>query len=106
MPRAIVTKTAAAQFGLSLLAALLFLVALPLGFIALISFEKLLCPTDLNHMTLEFFLVLATVAGLLSPLAFSSPRRSIQIRFLAVTTVAVVIAIAALFSPLCRGFIH
>jgi hypothetical protein len=106
MPRVIMTRTAAIQLGLSFLAGLLFLLALPLAFLALISLGKLLSPTDLNHMTLEFLLVVGTVAGLLSPLAFISLLRPFQIRILAFCTVAVAVAIAALFSPLYRGFIH
>jgi len=100
------TKTAAIQFGLFSLAGLLFLLALPLAFLALISLGKLLSPTDLNHMLLEFLLVVATAAGLLAPLAFTSPSRSLQLRVLAFCTVAVAVAIAGLFSPLYRGFIH
>lgn len=92
MPHAIMAKTASTQVGLLLLAGLLFLLALPLAFLALVSLEKLFSPTDLNHMTLEFLLIVATVGGLLCPLA--------------VSTVSVAIAIAALFSPLYRGFIH
>ena len=106
MQGAVVTKAEATQIGLFLWAGLLFLLALPVAFLALISLEKLLRPTDLNHMALELLLVLASIAGLLSPLAFASSRRSLQFRVLAVGTVVVASAIAALFSPLYRGFIH
>ena len=106
MSHSITMKSRAAQVALRIWAALLLLFTLPLAFLALVSLEKLRPPVHLNHMTLEVLLVIATAAGLFSPFALASQSRSMQFLVLAVSTVAVGIGTAALFSPLYQGFIH
>ncbi|QIF04818.1 hypothetical protein [Roseimicrobium sp. ORNL1] len=106
MDNADLTKLIAAQIALRFLSGLLFLLSLPLALIALISIGKFLEPTNSRHALLELALMIGSVSGLLAPLAFISPRQQIQMQLLAVSTIVVAVAIVALYSPLCRGFMH
>jgi hypothetical protein len=100
------TKPIAIQIALWLWTVLLGLLSLPLVVVAIFSLEKFLVPTNSRHALLELALMIGSVAGLVSPLAFISPHRSVQIQLLVVSTIAVAVAVLALYSPLCRGFIH
>jgi hypothetical protein len=99
-------KPIAIQIALWLWTVLLGLLSLPLVFLAIFSLEKFLVPTNTRHALLELALLIGSVSGLASPLAFISSHRSVQVQLLAVSTIAVAVAIGALYSPLCRGFIH
>ena len=100
------TKLIAVQMTLCLWTVLLGLLSLPLVCLAIFSFEKFLVPTNSRHALLELALMIGSVSGLASPLAFISSHRSVQIQLLAVSTIAVAVAIGALYSPLGRGFMH
>lgn len=99
-------RSEAIEIALSILSALLFLIALPMALLALVGIDKLITPTQIGHLTLEILLIVAVVAGLVSPFAIRGPITAIQVRAMTVNTAIVALAIASLFSPLFKGFLH
>jgi hypothetical protein len=93
------------EFILRLWAAILFLIALPLGLFTLVYLNKLFS-ANLAHVGLELLLVIATATGLLSPLIFAIQNEKVQRRLLVISILIVGGAVAALSSPLSRGFAH